>query len=119
MRSTTVTRFTRNELESIDEAIKHIRLTFTENINAQDLSDTYNIPMKKLQAGIAKRTGLTIHGYIERLRIHKAKELLAEDTPLKSIARLVGYNSRSHFGYFFKKHTGQTPLEYRNENADK
>lgn len=115
----TVTRFTRSELECIDEAIQHIKKMFTEKINAQDLSEAYNIPVKKLQAGITKRTGLTIHGYIECLRLHKAKELLVDDTPLKHIAKLVGYNSPSQFGYFFKKHTGQTPLAYRNENADK
>ena len=119
MRSMTVTRFTRSELDALDEAINHIKGSFTKKINAQDLSEAYNIPVKKLQAGITKRTGLTIHGYIECLRLRKAKELLADDTPLKHIATLVGYNSASQFGYFFKKHTGQTPLEYRNGNTNK
>lgn len=114
MPSMTVTRFTRCELDAIDEAIKHIERTFSQKINALDLSETYNISEKKLQAGILKRTGLTIHRYIESARLRKAKELLADDVPLKSIAKFIGYKSPSQFGYFFKKHTGQTPLEYRN-----
>jgi AraC-like DNA-binding protein len=119
MPSITVTRFSRSEIEAIDEAIKYIDRMFNKKINMLDLSETYNIPEKKLQAGIIKRTGLTIHGYIECARLHKAKELLADDAPLKSIAKLVGYRSQSQFGYFFKKHTGQTPLEYRKTIIDK
>jgi AraC family transcriptional regulator, melibiose operon regulatory protein len=111
-------RFTRHELQAIDDAIEHLSKVFVSKINAQDLSDTYNIPVKKLQAGIIKRTGLTIHAYIEAARLRKAKELIADETPLKCIAELIGYKTASQFGYFFKKHTGQTPLEYRNQIAE-
>ncbi len=118
MPSIPVMRFTRHESQVIAEAIEHIGKTFVSKINAQYLSDTYNISVKKLQAGVIRRTGLTIHAYIEATRLRKAKELLADDAPLKSIAELIGYRTPSQFGYFFKKHTGQTPLEYRRQLAD-
>lgn len=110
-------RFTRQELQAIEEAIEHLNQVFVSKINAQDLSDTYHIPVKKLQAGVVRRTGLTIHAYIEAARLHKAKELLADEIeiPLKCVAELIGYKTASQFGYFFKKHTGQTPQEYRRQ----
>jgi two-component system response regulator YesN len=106
-------RFTRQELKVIDEAIEHLNKVFVSKINAQDLSDAYHIPVKKLQAGVVRRTGLTIHAYIEAARLRRAKELLADETPLKCVPELIGYKTASQFGYFFKKHTGQTPQEYR------
>jgi two-component system response regulator YesN len=111
-------RFTRRELQAVDEAIEHLDKVFVSKINAQDLSDTYQIPVKKLQAGVVRRTGLTIHAYIEASRLRKAKELLADETPLKCVARLIGYKTASQFGYFFKKHTGLTPQEYRRHIAE-
>jgi two-component system response regulator YesN len=111
-------RFTRQELQAIEEAIEYLNNVFDSKINAQDLSDNYHIPVKKLQAGVVRRTGLTIHAYIEAARLRKAKKLLADETPLKCVAELIGYKTASQFGYFFKKHTGQTPQEYRRHIAD-
>ncbi len=56
--------------------------------------------------------------YLTELRIQAAKELLAD--PLRStaeIASLVGYESASYFTRIFKKKTGQTPTDYRRQNA--
>ncbi len=118
MPSISVIRFTRQELQSIDKAIEHLDKTFATKINAYDLAETYKIPLKKLQAGVVKRTGLTVKGYIEAARIAKAMELLADDTPLKSIANRIGFKNASNFGRFFRSYTGQTPTEYRYRLGD-
>jgi two-component system, response regulator YesN len=118
MPSIAIIRFTRREMQAIEAAIEHLGRTFFNKINAADLSEVFHIPVKKLQAGVVKRTGLTIHAYIEAVRLQKAKELLSDDTPIKCIAELIGYRTASQFGYFFKKHTNQTPLKYRRLIAD-
>ena len=59
-------------------------------------------------------TGCSFSQYLNRLRITKAKELLA--APLiktEDVASMVGYESRSYFGKIFRRLTGQTPKEYR------
>ncbi len=33
---------------------------------------------------------------------------------LDKIAAVLGFCNATQFGTFFKKHTGQTPMEYRN-----
>lgn len=57
--------------------------------------------------------------YIVRRRIEKAKSLL-ETTSLKtgSIASMVGYRDTNYFSLAFKKHTGKSPTQYREETRE-
>lgn len=52
--------------------------------------------------------------YVTQLRMKKAKELLAHtDYPVGSIAGMVGICDEVYFSKFFRKHTGQTPNQFR------
>jgi two-component system response regulator YesN len=59
-------------------------------------------------------TSETFIGYLTKIRIEKAKELL-KHTDLKSyeIADRVGYADPQYFSLLFKKTTGMTTKEYR------
>lgn len=60
--------------------------------------------------------GETPHGYVKRLRLEKAEELLAtSELPLAEIARRVGFGSPSHFAAVFREHAGMPPSQYRSE----
>jgi AraC-like DNA-binding protein len=57
---------------------------------------------------------LSFGEYIRKQRIEKAKEYM--QTPshsLTEIAYLTGFSDQSHFTRIFKKHTGQSPSDYR------
>jgi two-component system response regulator YesN len=60
--------------------------------------------------------GITFVEYVTRERMEKAKELLCL-TSMKSfeIAYAVGYSDPHYFSGAFKKHTGDTPTDYRNK----
>ena len=53
--------------------------------------------------------------FINELRIEKAKEFLTAKTnyTIEGIGYESGFKSKSTFFTAFKKHTGQTPLEYQ------
>lgn len=52
--------------------------------------------------------------YLNKVRIEKAKELLANtDLKVWEIAEKVGYKNPKHFARIFKDITGLTPNEYR------
>ncbi|MFW5438262.1 helix-turn-helix domain-containing protein [Paenibacillus apiarius] len=53
--------------------------------------------------------------YLTQIRIKEAKELLlASDATLEEIAIRVGYPDKYYFSRIFKKHTGTSPIQFRN-----
>ena len=59
-------------------------------------------------------TGFTIEKYFIRLKMEKAKELISQDElSIAKIALTLGYSSQQIFSTQFKKETGKTPSEYR------
>ena len=59
-------------------------------------------------------TGMTPHSYLSKLRIRRAKLLIAEGgNPLVEVAHLCGFSSQSYFTTWFKRLVGTTPGGYR------
>jgi hypothetical protein len=57
---------------------------------------------------------LTFGDYIRKLRIEKATHLLVTGSySLTDIAYMTGFSDQSHFTRIFKKHTGNSPSEFR------
>ncbi|MDP3468590.1 MAG: AraC family transcriptional regulator [Daejeonella sp.] len=62
--------------------------------------------------------GITIEQYIIRQKIERVKELLFYDElNLGEIANKLGYSSIAHLSAQFKKVTGQTPTQFKNNRA--
>lgn len=110
----TISRFTSQNRESIKNAQLYIEAHCEQKISADQLSQDFLIPVKKLQRGIKIVTGYTIHNYLLKVRLDKAKDLLSNtDEPVQNIPARIGLTNLSHFSRIFKKHVGQTPVEYR------
>ena len=61
-------------------------------------------------------TGKSIKEYITEKRIRAAKQLLADPTvKVGDVARKVGYSNARSFINIFKKYTGLTPGEYKEQ----
>lgn len=59
-------------------------------------------------------TGMSPHQWITQLRMERAKAMLADGRlSVLEIAGIVGFESQSHFGQVFLRHTGATPREWR------
>ena len=86
----------------------------SESIKTEDIADALFMSRSYLSSSFRKQTGMTLVGYIHKIKIEKAKELLLD--PTKSIGLIsdyLGYSSSSHFNRVFKEITGLTPLEFR------
>ena len=59
------------------------------------------------------RPGDTIHGYVRRLRLDRAKMLAGENAMLKDIAAELGFKTPSHFAAEFRQRSDCSPSEYR------
>ncbi|MGO4110869.1 response regulator [Paenibacillus sp. YAF4_2] len=90
-----------------------------EQLSLKVIANHVRISPSHLSKVFSQETGQTLTEYLTQIRIGKAMELL-KTTRSKSfeIAFEVGYNDPHYFSNLFKKMTGMTPKEYRNQGAD-
>lgn len=63
-----------------------------------------------------RTVGVTPIQYLQKYRIRRASVLLGEsDLPVTEVGSRCGFESPSYFALLFRRHTGQTPREYRRE----
>ena len=68
----------------------------------------------RLCSAVKRQTGLSVQQWLNDRVIQEAKSKLKNtETPVAHIGKALGFKNASQFGTFFKKHTGQTPAEYR------
>ncbi len=102
--------------ELVRSAEALIREHYTEKFSLKLLSDSLHVDKSYLLRTFHERTGQTLLEYHNRMRIEAAQELLTHpEIPVASIAASTGFVSASHFSQVFRRHTGQTPSEYRME----
>lgn len=98
----------------VDEAVRWLDAHYSEKISVDRLAAYMGYSRARLFVLFREHTGLSPNDYLQRLRIRKAKELLASgnDSAL-SISAACGFPDSRYFSRVFKKHTGNTPLGYR------
>ena len=114
MKADKVLRLSPYDLRCIDCAIQYIGKHYSDKISAEHLSMEVGLSKDKLQAGFQRRTGKTLHKYIQQVRLENARELLVNtNDPLKSVADASGFVNESHFCKVFKKMHLISPVQYR------
>ncbi len=85
------------------------------NLTLQHVAERVYLHYKYLSVLFKSETGENFSDYVQRLRLHKAKNLLLE-TNLKiyEIAEICGFCSQKHFMSVFKQATGMTTREFKN-----
>jgi len=113
------TRLCRYDMLCIDQAIAYIEKHYRNAISAEQLSLEAGMSVRKLRAGLKKKTGLTLHEFHFVVRIEQSKPMLLNTAnPLKQIANSVGFKTESHFCKRFKEIMALTPIEYRLRNME-
>lgn len=103
------------------------RLAQVINLIDANPSERFSIPGLALQVGMTSLAltqefervfGESLLDYIKGVRFERASTLLRQtDLPVKSIAGLVGFASRSHFSRSFAKRIGEDPTTFRKTYA--
>lgn len=107
----------RKELVNRMRDLLHRR--FAERISTADLGAAAGLhPCHALRL-FKEETGLTPHAYLLRLRLAKAKDLLASTRlSMAEIAQETGFFDQSHFTRTFRRFEHTTPLRYRKERLN-
>lgn len=89
------------------------------NISVGMIAQLYDMNDYELSKFFKKCTGERMIEYIHKVRINHAKQLLLEtDLKIKEIAEKVGYYDSDSLIRNFKKVTGITPGQFRQQNND-
>ncbi|PDT32315.1 AraC family transcriptional regulator [Rhizobium sp. L9] len=81
-------------------------------VSLADLSRESGLSRFQLLRGFARATGLTPHAYLVQARIHLARRLIAEGTPLAEAAFASGFADQSHMTRVFVRKYGLSPRLY-------
>lgn len=83
-----------------------------------DVADAACCSLFHLARSFRKHTGLSLHGYRQRLRLAIALQRLEEgERDIAALAHELGYSSQSHLGAAFMRELGVTPALARRELA--
>lgn len=85
---------------------------YMESITLSKLSELTGLNKYYLLRSFTKQKGITPYGYLESIRISKAKKLLEQGIAPIDVAIQTGFTDQSHFTNFFKKFIGLTPKQY-------
>lgn len=100
----------------INEAKAYIEANYNSpDITLQKVAETVNMGVCYFSSIFKKETGDAFISYLTDIRIAKAKELF-ETTDLKTyeVSYQIGYNTPTYFSTLFKKITGMSPSDYKN-----
>lgn len=100
--------------ELINISINFIHNNFERDISLGDIAKFVFLSPSYFTRAFKEETGLSPISYLLKIRIERARELLA-DTSLKisDIALSVGFSNQQRFNEMFKKYSMVTPLQYR------
>jgi AraC-like DNA-binding protein len=91
----------------------------------QNIGQPLSIPQLAAASGLSqshfrqrfhKETGFTPSDYLSRRRVLRAKQILQNrQVPITEVAFRLGFQSSPYFAAVFRKFTGMTPSEYREQ----
>ena len=114
-----------NDMTDINQAriiaVKdYIRKHFGEELRLSELAAVANVVPTTLCHIFKEETGCSVSGFIGKVRITKAAEMLVKtDEIVKMIAYECGFSTLTNFNRQFRKRMGCTPTEYRERNSIK
>ena len=103
--------------ERIRNAQSYIRKNIGSKIMVKDLAEDTSLSLEHFIRLFKKETGETPNMYITRMKLERAMVILAtSDSNIKSIALTLGYDDLSYFTRAFKRFSGVTPQQYRDQH---
>ncbi|WP_233522583.1 bifunctional transcriptional activator/DNA repair enzyme AdaA [Peribacillus glennii] len=106
--------------EWVTQITHYIEANYNKKLTLQSLADICHGSPYHLQRTFKRIKRVTPIEYIQKTRITKAVEYLADsEESITEIAGAVGMYNTSYFTTLFKKKTGLTPTEYRQLNRNK
>ncbi len=103
------------EVETLIAKIKRYIEQNYKDVTLERTARYIHLNQHYLSKYFKQKTGENFSDYVIRVKMEKAKELLADpNSKTYEISEMVGYTSAKNFTRSFRKYTGKSPREYRN-----
>lgn len=106
-------------LEKLHELMKIEKPYLNSGLTLQKLAENLSMPHHHLSQLINDKLNKNFFDFINSYRIAESKELLTgprgKQLTILAIAQESGFNSKSSFNSVFKKYTGKTPSQFKEE----
>lgn len=100
--------------ENIQEAKKYVLNHLTEKIAVGDIAASVHMSASHFSRIFKQQTGFSPYDFVLVSRLNRAKDYLQKtNRTVSEIAYEVGFNSESHFIYFFTSNVGISPRKFR------
>ncbi|MGE4565879.1 MAG: helix-turn-helix domain-containing protein [Victivallaceae bacterium] len=100
--------------EKLNRCLAFIAEHLDRPLSLADLAARCHLSTSRFAHWFREREGMPPMRYLELRRIEKARELLTwSGLSIAEVASTVGYNDPLHFSRVYKKHTGQSPRDFR------
>lgn len=104
--------------DKVRDAEEYLQGHLNRDVPIETLADLARLGQRTFIRRFKAATGRMPGAYLQTLRIAAAKELLERTAePIRSVCSKIGYEDAAFFRRLFKRHTGMTPAEYRNNFA--
>ena len=102
----------------VDQVISFIDENYMLDIGIGQIALQLHVTPNYLSSIFHKKKGMTFMKYLTSIRMHRAKELLADPKlPIQDIAEQVGYYSSRHFTKTFTEFFGYYPSDCRKKST--
>jgi AraC-like DNA-binding protein len=100
--------------------MKRVEQYLADNIDRRigldDMATAAGLSKMHFAAQFRAATGFRPHEYLLFMRIERAKRVMvASEMPLVEVALSVGFNAQAHFSTVFKRFTGKSPAQWKQE----
>ncbi len=99
--------------ELLDMVMHHIELHLSSKITLCDVAKLFYVSESTISQVFRNKLGLSFYRYVTQRRLIEAKERIAMNEPLESVAEHVGFTDYSSFYRAFKQEFGISPRQYR------
>ena len=103
-------------MNRISDVVQYITDNYSSNFSMAEIAKQTGMDSSQFSRYFRKASGNTFTGFVNRLRINKACQLLMEtDQYVSTICYHVGYNNVANFNRRFVEIKHMTPSEYRKQ----
>ncbi len=106
-------RSSQKHRKTIEFIMRYVQEHYADDITLDVLAEKVYLTRNYLSQIFKQETGENYNGYLTRIRMEKAKELmLSGNYKIFEISHRVGYKNNAYFSQLFKKYTGMNPSDF-------